>query len=108
MAVIAATLSTAFAVLAVAGAQGTKPLSELKEWRRPLYQQGGAEAFMAYAVFGNLDRLQVSRSRYRTNGLPSGVSARSGAGCKELRSGSFASTLAKDEPALVAAVTSAP
>jgi hypothetical protein len=89
-------------------ANETKTLSELKEWPRPRYQKGGREAFLAYAVFGNLDNLQVSRSRHRTKGLPPGVSARSGSGCDQLRSGTFASMLANDDPTLVTAVTTAP
>jgi hypothetical protein len=106
--VIARTWLAASAALVVATSQDAKALSDLKEWRRPQYQKGGAEAFLVYAVFGNLGELQVSRSRYRTNGLPPGVSARSGSGCNELRSGPFAKQLAQDEPALVSAVTSAP
>jgi hypothetical protein len=108
MSVIAATLLAAPAVLAVAASQDTETLSELKEWRRPQYQKGGADAFLAYVVFGNLDKLQVSRSRYRTQGLPPSLSVRSGSDCNELRSGIFATLLAKDDPELLSAVTSAP
>jgi hypothetical protein len=85
-----------------------EPEPDLEDWPRPQYRKGGTDAFLAYAVFGNLGPLQVSRHRYRTGGLPPGVSTRSGARCNELRSGTFASVLATDEPTLVAAVMSAP
>jgi hypothetical protein len=79
----------------------------LADWPRPQYQEGGAEAFLAYAVYGDLGELRVSSSRYRTKGLPGGVSARSGSGCSEFLSGSFASFLPQEDPALVQATKAA-
>lgn len=80
---------------------------ERGEWPRRHYQKGGSDAFLAYAVFGDLGELQVSRSRHRSRGLPSGVEMGSGSGCNELRSGIFASMLAREEPTLVEAVNAA-
>jgi hypothetical protein len=84
-----------------------KSAGPLADWPRPQFKQGGAEAFLAYAVYGDLGELRVSSSRYRTNGLPQGVSARSGSGCSEFRSGSFAPFLAEENAALVKAVNAA-
>lgn len=83
-------------------------MADLKDWPRAQYRKGGADAFLAYVVFGKLDHLDVSRSRYRTNGLPAGVSARTGVRCDDLRSGLFGSMLAKHEPPLATSVASAP
>jgi hypothetical protein len=73
-----------------------------------MYQPGGADAFLAYAVFGDLQELKVSSGRHRTRGLPPGVTAQVSAAGDELRSGPLGSMLAASDPALAAAVASAP
>ena len=106
-AILATTIVWVLTLSTAAPASGATVSSELKDWPRPQYRKGAGDAFVAYAVYGDLSQLQVSRSRYRTNGLPAGVSARANAGCDDFRSGPIASILAKDEPTLVKAVSSA-
>ena len=50
-------------------------MSSLPEWPRPYYKPGGANPALFYVVFGRLDLTTVlSRSKYRSNGIPKGIS----------------------------------
>lgn len=45
--------------------------SELMTWERPLFEPGGGDAFVFYCVFGTFSQpLEISRSKYRTDGPP--------------------------------------
>jgi hypothetical protein len=50
------------------------PPKPLESWPRPYLQAGGGDAFLFYWVVGDFQRLgSLSRSTYRSNGLPKGV-----------------------------------
>jgi hypothetical protein len=48
----------------------------LKNWPRPSFQPGGGNAYLAFAVFGDIDHsLTLSRTKYRSKGLADGLAA---------------------------------
>jgi hypothetical protein len=50
----------------------------LTSWPRPHYQSGGGDPFLFYVVFGNFQMTEpLSRSRYRSLGVPEGLSLQS-------------------------------
>ena len=51
------TLLAVLAVPAPAASPDANAASELEDWPRPQYREGGGDAFLAYAVFGNLGKL---------------------------------------------------
>jgi len=49
----------------------------MTEWERSLWQPGGGDAFLFYAVFGTMpSAFEIDARRYRTSGLPEGVEVR--------------------------------
>ncbi len=48
--------------------------SKLKSWARPQFEEGGGDAMIFYVIYGSFtDDIQISRTKYRSEGLPSGV-----------------------------------
>ncbi len=48
--------------------------SELGRWERKFYSAGGGDPFLLYVVYGIVDSsIPLSRSTYRSNGVPDGV-----------------------------------
>lgn len=51
--------------------------SEIATWERSYYEPGGGDAYVFYTVFGDFGNLlrefRLSRSRYCSNGVPSGI-----------------------------------
>jgi hypothetical protein len=51
--------------------------SEIAPWERSYHEPGGGDAFLFYTVFGDFGNLlrefRLSRSRYRSNGIPRGI-----------------------------------
>jgi hypothetical protein len=49
----------------------------LESWPRPQFEQGDGVAFILYVVYGAfIEDLPISRSKYRTNGIPQGFDLR--------------------------------
>jgi hypothetical protein len=49
--------------------------AQLESWNRTAYVVGGGEPFLFYVAYGNIDpRAPLSRSKYRCEGIPEGVS----------------------------------
>lgn len=49
-------------------------MDELPSWPRPHYQPGGGAPFLFYKLHGDFAAMPaISRSRYRTGGLPAGI-----------------------------------
>jgi hypothetical protein len=83
----------------------------LEEWPRPCFEAGGGEPFLFYAIFGATTAgLQLSRSRYRCEGIPPGVEvhaydqpSRSGMP-DDFRSGHLWEELQHERPGLAAQI----
>ena len=51
--------------------------AKLKSWARPEYEEGGGDAFIFYVIYGSFPgEIQISRAKYRTEGLPPGITLR--------------------------------
>jgi hypothetical protein len=79
----------------------------LKTWERPLFVPGGGNAMILYVVYGKFpEEAEISRSKYRTAGVPPGVTLQK-VGRAEKRvlpftEGDFAKILRTNNPALFA------
>lgn len=89
--------------------------TDLDSWERPHYRATGAEAFLFYVAFGDiaLDNA-MSRSRYRSEGVPDGIEIRLYTIEEDedyiagFRSGYLWDRLLEDAPSLARDVESAP
>lgn len=88
---------------------------ELKTWERKQYQQGGGDALVFYVVYGKFSEpLKLSRSKYRSNGLPGGVTASRHQRAKnpkvfqDFQAGYLGKMLAEEQPELAEAINLSP
>ena len=52
-----------------------KHTTELASWDREYYARGGGDALLFYVVYGRVDvAAPLSRSKYRSEGIPDGLS----------------------------------
>jgi len=111
-------LVTALALACTAGAQSDPKdtrMSALKPWPRQQYQGRGNNPFVLFLVYGRFKQpLQISRSRYRSEGVPAGIELRQlarprdAAWLDRFLSRPFEKLLAQQAPDLVAAIRGAP
>ncbi len=86
---------------------------DLPDWERSLYQPGGGDAFLFFAVYGQFQTdLQISGSTYRTAGVPEGVDVRKLDRAQSpdfpFDSGPIGKLLEPEQPALFAAIQEVP
>lgn len=88
--------------------------SELETWERKHYVAGGGDPFLFYVVYGEIDAsARLTRSKYRTNGVPDGIDVMSYGPTKHpdvpgrFRAGYLWDEFAANDPELAATVGNA-
>jgi hypothetical protein len=89
-------------------------MTDMQTWERKYFSPGGGDAFLFYVIFGKFAQpFELSRSQYRTNGVPSALEVGSHARWMDnpmLRSfvGGYLGDRLKEDGALYNAIVSSP